>query len=185
MKLAVKHRVGEKKKDIKDVRRAGDIPAVIYSSKGQPEKLVINGDEFKALLRGIISGQLPTTVFVLHDGKKDRKAIIKDIQYNITSYGITHIDFAELTDGVKVKVKVPVNCTGVAECQGVKLGGFLRQVERHVEVECDPKHLPSAFSVDVRDLGIRQSRRLRDIALPAGVRALAKPEKVLVVVAKR
>ena len=43
MKLAVKQRVGEKKKDIKEIRREGNIPAIIYSSKSQPEKLTISG----------------------------------------------------------------------------------------------------------------------------------------------
>lgn len=185
MKLAVKQRVGEKKKDVKDVRREGNIPAIIYSSKGQPEKLEVNGTEFQAILREMKSGQLPTTLFTLHDGNKERRAIIKDIQYHITSYIVTHIDFEELVDGVTVCVKVPVNCTGVAECMGIKLGGFLRQVVRHVKVECLPKHIPSEFVVDVRDLGIRQSKRLRDVAMPSGVRAIAKPEEVLVVIAKR
>lgn len=185
MKLAVKERVGEKKKDIKQMRRDGSIPAIIYSSQGQPEKLIIDGAEFSAILRGMKPGQLPTTVFTLTSGKKERRAIVKDIQYHLTTYQVSHIDFEELVENVPVSVKVPINCTGVADCVGVKLGGFLRQVVRHVKVECLPGHIPSEFIVDVKDLGIRQSRRLRDIAMPKGVRALARPEEVLVVIAKR
>src|SRR5581483_5885754 len=157
MKLAVKPRLGEKKKDVKDIRREGNIPAIIYFSKGQPEKLIIDGTEFKAVLRGLKPGQLPTTVFTLSDGKKERRAIIKDIQYHLTTYVVSHIDFEELVDDVPVNVKVPVNCVGVMDCMGIKLGGFLRQVVRHVKVQCLPKHIPAEFSVDVKDLGIRQS----------------------------
>ena len=185
MKLAVKKRVDETKKDVKDIRRKGDIPAIIYCPKSQAEKLVVNGEEFKSILRNLKPGQLPTTVFTLSDGAKERKAIIKDIQYQPTSYIVSHIDFEELMDDVPVSVKVPVNCTGAMDCQGIKLGGFLRQVARHVKVECLPKHIPAEFIVDVKDLGIRQSKRMRDIPLPAGVRALARPEEVLVVIAKR
>ena len=185
MKLAVKQRVGEKKKDIKEIRREGNIPAIIYFSKGQPEKLIINGAEFKTVLREMKPGQLPTTVFTLSDGRKDRRAIIKDIQYHLTTYVVSHLDFEELIDDVPVSVKVPVNCIGVGDCMGIKLGGFLRQVVRHVKVECLPKHIPSEFIVDVRDLGIRQSKRLRDLKMPTGVRAIARPEEVIVVIAKR
>ena len=185
MKLAVKQRVGEKKKDIKEIRRDGNIPAIIYSSKTQPEKLIIEGSEFKTVLREMKPGQLPTTVFTLSDGKKERKAIVKDIQYHLTTYIVSHIDFEELVEDVSVNVKVPVNCIGIADCVGVKLGGFLRQVVRHVKVECLPKHIPSEFIVDVKDLGIRKSKRLKDIALPAGVKPLASQEEVLVVIAKR
>lgn len=185
MKLAVKTRVGEKKKDIKEIRREGNIPAIIYSSKGQPEKLIVTGAEFNAILREMKPGQLPTTIFALSDGKKERRAIIKDIQYHLTTYNVSHIDFEELVDNVPVCVKVPVNCTGIVDCMGIKLGGFLRQVIRHVKVECLPKNIPAEFLVDVKDLGIRQSRRLKDLAMPAGVRALESPEEVVVVIAKR
>ncbi len=185
MKLAVKKRDSEKKKDIKDIRREGDIPAIIYFSKGQPEKLIVNGFEFKAVLRDMKPGRLPTTVFTLSDGGKERKAIVKDIQYHPTTYVVNHIDFEELSEDVPVNVKVPVNCTGIMDCMGIKLGGFLRQVARHVKVQCLPKHIPAEFIVDVKDLGIRQSKRMKDIALPAGVKALVKPEEVLVVIAKR
>lgn len=185
MKLAVKPRLGEKKKDVKDIRREGNIPAIIYFSKGQPEKLIVDGTEFKAVLRGMKPGQLPTTVFTLSDGNKERRAIIKDIQYHLTSYVVSHIDFEELIDDVPVNIKVPVNCIGVMDCVGIKLGGFLRQVVRHVKVQCLPKNIPAEFSIDVRDLGIRQSKRMKDVELPAGVRPLASLEEVLVVIAKR
>jgi large subunit ribosomal protein L25 len=185
MKLAVKQRVGEKKKDIKEIRREGNIPAILYSSKTQPEKLIINGAEFSTILREMKPGQLPTTVFVLFDGKKERRAIIKDIQYHLTTYNVSHIDFEELIENIPVCVKVPVNCTGIVDCLGIKLGGFLRQVVRHVKVECLPKNIPSEFLVDVKDLGIRQSKRLKDLVMPSGVRPLASPEEVVVVIAKR
>ncbi len=185
MKLTVKSREGEKKSDLKTIRRAGNIPAVIYSSTHKPEKLELTGAEFSAVLRGMQPGQLPTTIFTLSDGKTERKAIIKDIQYHLTTYIVSHIDFEELVENVSVNVKVPVNCIGVAECAGIKLGGFLRQVIRHVKVECLPKNIPSQFLIDVRDLGIRQSKRLKDIPMPQNVRPLASAEEVIVVIAKR
>lgn len=185
MKLAVKPRLSEKKGDVKAIRREGNIPAILYSSKGTPEKLTLAGSEFAAVLRNMKPGQLPTTIFLLSDGKKERKAIVKDIQYHLTTYVVSHIDFEELIDDVPVCVKVPVNCVGVMDCVGVKLGGFLRQVVRHVRVECLPAKIPTEFLVDVRNLGIRQSSRLRDLKMPEGVKALAKPEEVLVVIAKR
>jgi large subunit ribosomal protein L25 len=185
MQLTAKPRMGEKKSDTKQIRRDGDIPAIIYSSSRKPEKLVIKGSEFSAILRDLKPGQLPTIIFSLSEGGKQRRAIIKDIQYHLTTYNVSHIDFEELVDNVPVSVKVPINCVGVVDCVGIKLGGFLRQVTRHVKVECLPKNIPSEFQIDVRDLGIRQSKRLRDLAMPEGVRPLASTEEVVVVIAKR
>ena len=95
------------------------------------------------------------------------------------------MDFVELSDASAVSVKVPVECVGVGECSGIKLGGFLRQVIRYVKVECLPKAIPAKFEVDVKDLGMRQSRRVSDIVMPQGVRPLAKLDEVVVVIAKR
>lgn len=185
MKLKVKPREGEKKSDIKQIRRKGDVPAIVYSSKEQPKKITIDGEEFNALLRKMKPGHLPTQIFLLNDGKTERRVVIKDIQYHLTTYNVAHIDFSELFDDALVSVKVPVTCTGVADCVGVKLGGFLRQVMRHIKVECLPKSIPAEFLVDVKDLGIRQSRRLRDVKIPEGVRPLVNMDEVIVVIAKR
>lgn len=185
MKLTVKPRIGDKKSDIKQIRREGNIPAIIYSSKGQPKKIIIDGVEFGAVLRGMKPGHLPTTLFTLVDGKTQQRVIIKDIQYNLTTYAVTHLDFGELIDEVPVSVNVPITCIGTADCVGVKLGGFLRQILRHIKVECLPKLIPTEFEVDVRDLGIRQSKRLKDMKIPEGVRPLVNMEEVIVVIAKR
>lgn len=185
MKLAVKERIGEKKKDLKQIRRDGDIPAIIYSSKKEPQTLIVDGAQFSTVLSDMKPGQLPTTIFTIVDGKQERRAIIKDIQYHLTTYKVSHIDFEELIENVPINVKVPIHCTGVVDCIGIKLGGFLRQVVRHVKVECLPGLIPSEFIVDIKDLGIRQSRRLKDIVMPKGVRPLANPEEVVVVIAKK
>jgi large subunit ribosomal protein L25 len=185
MKLNMIKRVNEKKGDIKVLRRQGQIPSILYSQTRPTESICVNSTEFGACLRQIPQGRLATTVFDLSDGSAQVRAIVKDIQYHPTTYQILHIDFVELVDGKKVSVKVPVECTGVADCSGIKLGGFLRQVIRYVKVECDPNAIPAKFDIDVRDLGIKQTRRVSDIKLPQDVRPLAKLDEVLVVIAKR
>ncbi len=185
MKLTVTKREKTSKSAVKQIRREGDVPAILYSAGKPCEPIVVNGTEFSTILREMKQGRLPTTLFTLEmDGKK-RRAIIKDIQYQLTTYQVSHLDFEELFDDVPVNVKVPINCTGVAECAGVKLGGFLRQVIRFVKVECLPRQIPAEFLVDVRNLGIRQTKRLSDLQLPEGVKPLASLKEVVVVVAKR
>lgn len=185
MKLVAIERLSAKKGGIKQIRREGKIPAILYSA-GQPNRqLVLDGAEFNAIMRSMRPGHLPTTTFVLVVNGEEKKAIVKDIQYQLTTYQVSHIDFEELVENVPVSVKVPIQCTGVADCVGVKLGGFLRQIIRHVKVECLPKHIPAEFVVDVKDLGIKQSKRLADISIPKGVKPLAKMDEVVVVIAKR
>ena len=185
MKLTATVRTSTKKSDTKQLRREGKIPAILYSVGKPNVQLIINRDEMEAVLRQMKQGHLGTTVFHVKIDGKEKSVIIKDIQYQLTTYNISHIDFEELFDDVPVSVKVPIQCIGIADCVGVKMGGFLRQVIRHLKVECLPPHLPENFSIDVRDLGIKQSKRLSDMVIPKGVKPLAKMDEVVAVVSKR
>jgi large subunit ribosomal protein L25 len=84
-----------------------------------------------------------------------------------------------------VTVNVPIQILGLADCVGIKLGGFLRQVIRSLKVSCLPKHIPQEFELDVRDLNVGQSKRLSDIAIPGTARPIGRMSEVAVVIAKK
>ena len=167
------------------LRRNGSIPMVVYT-KGQPAQAgSVAKAEIEAAMRTVRPGFLPTTVFSLKDPSgQQRTVIVRDIQYHPTSYEVLHIDFLELEENRQVNVKVPVEFVNASECIGVKLGGQLRHIMRHVTVRCLPKNVPSCFTIDVKDLGIRQSRRVRDLVIPGTVACLAKSDDVVVAVIK-
>ena len=186
MELQVLERVVEKKSEAKKIRRRGSIPAIIYS-RGKPGRNVeINGREFSAFMRHLPKGRLPNTILTLveGDGKKSR-VLVKDIQYNVTTYDVIHLDFEELEDGVQVSVKVPIECMGVADCVGIKHGGVLRRVIRHLKVRCLPKDIPEAFTLDVQGMELNDIRRLADLDIPPTVRSLANLQEVAVLIARR
>ena len=183
MKLTMYKREGTKRSDLSAVRRAGDIPAVLYSAGEANRTISVSGEEFKTILRKITKGRLSTTRFSLVEGGEEVTAIVKDIQYHPTTYQVLHMDFMIPKD--KVRVKVPIECTGVIDCQGIKLGGFLRPVMRYVRVECPADSVPEALYINVKELAIGQSKKLKDLNLPEGVKSLVDLEQVIVVIAKR
>lgn len=185
MKLTLQKRTNATKGETNRLRREGHIPAVLYDSKGEASTVSLQKDELQAILRTLKPGLLSTTVFHLNVDGKQFKGIIKDVQYHVATYDIQHIDFLQLSDHQPVTVNVPIQLVGVADCAGVKLGGFLRQVIRELKVECLPKDIPQTFTVDVRDLGLAQSKRLSDIAMPANVKACAMMSEVAVLVGKK
>lgn len=186
MKLQVFKRTASKKTDTKKIRREGNIPAAMYVRGENADNITLKNADFQAVLRSIQPGRLPTTIFTLVDEHgKERKAIIKDIQYEATTYNVQHLDFEELYNDKKVNVKVPIECTGVVDCVGIKLGGFLRQVIRQLRVSCFPKDIPSALQVDIRNLALFESKRLCDLEIPQTVRPLVDLKEVAIVIAKR
>jgi large subunit ribosomal protein L25 len=185
MKLKVYKREGANKGELSQIRRDGNIPAVLYFAGSTGEKLTINGVEWKTALRAITPGQLSTTRFTLVNDEVETPVIVKEIQYHPTTYDVRHVDLLSAKPGQMVKVRVPIEYTGVADCQGIKLGGFLRQVIRYVLVECLAEKIPASLAIDVKSLVIGQSKRLSELTFPEGVRPLADLKEVAVVIAKR
>jgi len=185
MKLKLSKRSRESKSELTQIRFRKDIPAVVYFGGKPGESVTVSGVDFSAFLREVPKGRLPTTIFELDlDGKKS-KAVVKDVQYHPTTYQVMHLDFMGLEEKTEVDVKVPVVFHGEADCVGIKLGGFLRQVIRHIPVRCLPKDIPTEFVLDIKELVIGQTKRVRDIEMGHAIRSLTKEDEVVVVIAKR
>lgn len=185
MKLTVTKRTAGKKTENKQIRREGNIPAVLYSKGEKGEEIVVDGIAFKKILNTTPTGTLSSKVFLIDLEGKTVQAIVKDIQYNITTYDVIHLDFEQLHEDHHVSVKVPIRCTNVADCVGVKLGGAVRIVVRHVPVVCLPKDIPAEFEVDVRDMGVGQMKKLSALNIPEGVRPTINLNEAAVVIAKK
>ena len=170
---------------VRRLRRASLIPAVVYSKGNEVVLESIPKAEFESALRNMQSGFLTTTVFVLKDTKgNERKALCREVQYHPTSYEVLHIDFMEMDPKREITVKVPVEMLNMVDCIGSKLGGQLRYVTRHIKVRCLPGAMPNNFAIDVKDVNIRQSRRVKDIVIPAGVTCLTNVNDVVITVNK-
>lgn len=186
MKLQTVKRAAKTKSEINELRREGMIPAVLYVRGQVGETLAVKAADFNAFLRSVKSGHLPTTIFVLVDEKgAERKVVVKEIQYNIINYSVIHLDFEGLVEDQKINIKVPIECIGQVECVGVKQGGVLRQVLRHIRVRCLPKDIPSHFDLDVSALAMRQTKKLKDLDIPEQVCPLVNVNEVVVTIVKR
>lgn len=166
-------------------RELGRIPAVVYGGKTPALSVEFELAQFVKIQNRVRPGHLSTARFSLQGEGEPRLALIKEIQYHPVSYAVLHIDFELLHEHLDISVKIPLDFAGVEECSGVKQGGFLRQVIRAVKVRCLPGDIPESFTLDVRDLGIKESRKLREIEFPPRVTPLAPLQEVAVVVSKR
>jgi len=156
-----KKRDGVGKKSTKAVRKTSEVPCVIYGSEGvthfqAPEKdfrHLIYTPDFKI-----------AEIFI--DGKKYR-CILKDKQLHPVNESLLHLDFLQLSAGKPVKVNIPVRFTGTSV--GVKAGGKLIQSIRRVQIKCTPETMIKELTVDISNLDLGQSVRVRDIIVPNGI----------------
>jgi large subunit ribosomal protein L25 len=113
------------------------------------------------------------------DGKQT-EVLVKDLQEDIITETVKHIDFYEIEKGKVLKTHVPVRLEG--NPVGVKEGGLLEQKIDQFEVECLPKDLPETISVDVSELNMGNSIHVGDVELPEGVKVLDAEDRTVVVV---
>jgi len=187
MNLQVGSRPGKNKTESKRLRREGNIPAVVYQRGKDSEKIFVKNSDFSSLLRGVQPGRLSTIIFKISDQNgQSYDAVLKEIQYHVTTYDVLHLDFEKLDEKTPVRVKVPIECTGTVDCVGVKLGGVVRNVIRQLPVECLPKDIPEVLQLNVKDLNLGESLRLRDLDIPQTLRPLTENmNEVVVVIVKR
>lgn len=169
----------------KKLRREGKIPAVVYGQKDEGVSIVVDASEYAAIMRAMPKGHLPNTVFTLKSEGKEIKAIVKDVHYHKVTYEVLHLDFMRLYEDVPAQLNIPIVMTGVDACRGVKAGGVLRQVKRHVRVKCLPKDLPASLKIDVAGVDMNGSARLSQITIPEAVSCSVNPLEVIAVVGKR
>ena len=159
------------KKDAKALRNEGLVPCVLYGQGEQThfavkrvplEKLVFSPDVY----------QIELDI----DGKK-AKAIIRELQQHPTKDTVQHIDFLELNDAKEVRVKLPVRLSGSS--RGVRAGGKLMQVFRHMQCQGLPSALPEEINIDISPMRIGQSYRVSNIEIP-GVKILDPANAVVV-----
>jgi large subunit ribosomal protein L25 len=106
------------------------------------------------------------------DGKT-YKCILKDMQFHPVTDNLLHMDFLELVDGQSLKVDIPIHIKGLA--QGVKTGGQLYQKLRTVKIKTTPEYLVDELLVDVSELELGQSIRVRDIEMGEGMEMMTTP----------
>jgi large subunit ribosomal protein L25 len=170
MQIQVGSRHKRLKGDNKRLRRANQIPAVIYGEGKLPVSVVVDGHDMELILKGAWNRHLIFNIAI--DGSQEREpTIIRDIQRHPVSHKLVHIDFHRINLEHEIQMTVPVHVTGTDPI-GVKAGGILEHTARAVNIRCKPLSMPKRLDADLSQLDIHQSFQVRDLQLPEGVELL-------------
>ena len=158
-------REGRRKNEANRLRASGRIPAVVYGAKKKggaaPEGVAIAVDP-KAVLRILHSDSGANTLINLKVDGSEARVMVKEYQLDPITHQLLHADFYQLAMDKALTVTVPVVLHG--EPRGVKQqGGLLDFVTREIQVQCLPTDIPEHIDIDVSELGLNQSIRLRDL----------------------
>jgi len=154
------------------VRRAGRIPAIVYGHKKDPVAISLDTHDF---VEGVHHGHRLLDIVV--NGATETM-LIKDLQYDHLGRDIVHVDLMRVDVTEMIKVSVPVELKGVA--QGTHEGGVVESNTDHLDVECLAIRIPESIVVSIKDLGVGQSIKAGEVALPEGVKLVTPPEAIVV-----
>ena len=147
------------KKASRDMRRAGQVPAVVYGvekdEKGLPlsKSIMVSEKELAKLL------YTPNVYIVnLNVEGKSVKAILQALQTDFVTDRPVHVDFYQITEDKPVVMQIPVKLNGLAE--GVKAGGKLTLNVRKLAVKALYTKFPDTLDIDVTGLGLGKSMKV-------------------------
>lgn len=150
----------------KAVRKAGNIPAIIYGRHQQPQSLQLNAHGLKLALSKSTGAHALVDLEIV--GGTRTLAIVQHVQVHPVKRHILHLDFHALHEDEIMHTTVAIIPFG--EAAGVKNSGALMEHQiRNLDVECLPKDLPDSIIVDLSAMVIGDYIHVSDIALPAGV----------------
>jgi large subunit ribosomal protein L25 len=174
-------RDGRGKNEARRLRASGRIPGVLYGARAEgraPEGVAVAVDP-KQVLKILHSDSGANTLISLRLDGGEARVMLKEYQLDPVTHQLLHADFYQLAMDKAITVTVPIVLKG--ESKGVKLqGGLLDFVTREIEVECLPTEIPEHIDVDVSELMLNQSIRLRDLAQDPRWTAVTEPETMLV-----
>jgi large subunit ribosomal protein L25 len=144
------------KRDAKELRYEGKVPAVLYGGDNQIHFAVSAAD-----LKGLV--YTPDVHFVDIDVEGTKaQAVLQDIQFHPLTELILHVDFLRINESKPFVMEIPVKLTGTSP--GVKMGGKLIQKLRKLRVKAFAKDMPQYVEVGIEVLELGKSVRVGDLS---------------------
>ena len=165
------------KRDAKELRYDGKVPAVLYGGATQTHFSVSAAD-----LKPVV--YTPDVHFIdIEVAGVVSQAVIQDIQFHPLTEKILHVDFLALDPNKPIAIEIPVKLTGTSP--GVKMGGKLVQKLRKLRVKGLPKDHLDTIDVSIEGLEVGKSVRVGEIKLPNLVITNAAEDTIVSVTTSR
>ena len=153
------------------LRRADQIPAVLYGHGSDPLHVALPGHAT------MLAVKQANALFAIELDGKTTLAITKDVQRDVVKNTIEHVDLLIVTKGEKVSVDVPVTIVGESA------PGTIHVVDQQtLSLEAEATSLPEAVEVSIEGLEAGTIVRAGDITLPGSATLAGDPEAIVLAI---
>ena len=166
-------------KQVKAMRREGQLPAVIYGRHVEPIAISLEAHAASLVMSKLSSSSLVTIDL---EGK-EYPALVRERQRNFIKGNLTHIDFMAVDLTEKIRATVRLEFVGVSGAVKDYNAVLVKNIEK-LEVECLPTDLPERLAIDIAALAlVGNSIRVRDLAISDAIRILNDEDEIIAVAA--
>jgi large subunit ribosomal protein L25 len=159
------------------LRRAGQVPAVVYGRGLEPLSVSVDRRD----LYGVLHTEAGLNALInLEVGKKKYLTVAREIQRHPVRGEIQHLDFLQISLDEPIQAEVGVEFVG--EAAGTREGGIVEYLQTSVIVEALPTEIPTGLTLDISELGVGDSARVADLPALEGVRYITDEQSPLVAV---
>jgi len=164
-------------KQVSQLRRAGQLPGVIYGNKIEPTPISLEAHH-----AGLVIPHLTTSSIVnIELEGKIIPTLVREKQKNYIKNVYTHIDFQAVSLTETIRAEVSLHFIGLAPAIKEYSAAIVNNIES-IEVEALPNDLPERIDVDLSVLGkIGDAIHVRDLVIPTSVTLLTDAEEIVAV----
>ncbi len=164
------------------LRRQGITPAHLFGHNIESQALQCDTVELKRIIAH--AGATRLINLRITGEKRPKGVFIREIQRDVISKQLLHVDFYQVKMGEKMEVEVPVILVGEAPAMKAK-GRMLAHSITSLHIECLPDKVPPQIEVDISILEeIEQAIHVKDIVLAPDITVHTDPEQLVVKVAE-
>jgi large subunit ribosomal protein L25 len=164
-------------KQVSALRRAGQLPAVIYGRHTEPINISLDMHSASQALAKATSSSIVT---IDVDGK-EYPTLVREKQRDYIKNRLLHVDFLAVSLNEKLRATVSLHFFGVSAAVKDFSAVMVHNLEQF-HVECLPADLPERIEVDIAQLGrVGDAIRVRDVAVSDKLRVLENPDTVVAV----
>jgi large subunit ribosomal protein L25 len=164
-------------KQVRAMRRAGTLPAVIYGRRTDPISISLDAHTASLVLGRLTSSSLITIEL---DGT-EYPTLVREKQRDYIKNRLLHVDFMAVSLDEKITASVRLNFIGVSVAVKDYNAVLVHNLEE-LEVECLPPDLPQQIDVDISVLDRPgEGIRVKDLHVSEKVQILTDPETMVAV----
>lgn len=159
------------------IRREGDIPAVVYGKNQEPVTVSVNHLELVKTIRDEGRNAIITLDI---EGNDKIDVLLHGYQTDPVKGDVIHADFFAVDLTEEMDIAVPVRLDG--DAIGVRDGGVLQQPVFELQIRVKPQDIPEEIVVNVEELNIGDTISVADLAKSDKYEILDDPETAVATV---